>query len=87
MIKITTIRIWMGVTAAWLGLCILMFDRWFFFSPLGLIITFGLPAAGWFIWWRYSPAQGHDVSPEEKQAIELFQEFVQGLKSRFNRSP
>lgn len=81
----TTIRFWMVVTVAWLGLCILLFDRWFFFSPLGLILAFGLPLGGWFAWWRYAPAEGNEISPGEKQMLELGQEFLQDLKKRFNR--
>ena len=47
MIKITTLRICIGISCAWPLLWLLVFDRWFFLSPLGLIIAFGIPIGGW----------------------------------------
>ena len=85
MFEMTTLRFWIGMTAAWLILCVLLFDQWFFFSPLGLMVTFGIPLAGWFVWWRYSPAEGHEISDEERQLIDKSQALLQRLKSRFIR--
>ena len=83
MIEMTAIRFWVGVTIAWLLLCILSFDQWFFFSPLGLMITFGIPIAGWALWWRYNPAAEQEISPGEKLAVNKSIDLVQRLKNRF----
>ena len=81
----TTLRYSLGLTVGWILLCILMFDRWFFFSPLGIILTFGLPSLGWYLWWRYAPAKGHEISEEERQLLEKSIGWLQSLKNRFNR--
>lgn len=53
MIKMTTMRIWISVSIAWPLFWILVFDRWFLLSPIGLLIAFGLPLAGWLIWFKF----------------------------------
>jgi len=85
MIDMKTLRFGLGATAAWLLLCVLLFDQWFFFSPLGIIITFGLPAVGWLLWWRYSPAGGREISREEQQVLDKGFDWLQRLKSGLNR--
>lgn len=87
MIDWMTIRFWMGATVAWLLFCILVFDRWYFFSPLGLALTFGLPAAGWFSWWRYAPAESRALSAGEQRVLDTAAELLQRLKNRFVREP
>jgi len=87
MIDVTKLRFWLAATAAWVLACILLLDHWFLFSPLGIIITFCLPALGWFLWWRYAPSPGRDISPEEQEVFDRGLDLLQSLKSRFNRQP
>ena len=87
MIDWMTIRFWMGATVAWLAFCILVFDRWYFFSPLGLVVTFGLPAAGWVIWWRYAPTESRALSDGEQRALDRGMGLLQRLKDRIAREP
>ena len=85
MIDWMTIRFWIGATIAWLLFCILVFDRWYFFSPLGLIVTFGIPAAGWFAWWRYAPTEGRALSEGEQRVLDSSAGLLQRLKDRIAR--
>ena len=39
MAEIKTLGIWIGISIAWPLLCLLVFNKWFFLSPLGLIIA------------------------------------------------
>ena len=87
MIDWMSIRFWMGVTVAWLLFCILVFDRWYFFSPLGLVTTFGLPAAGWFAWWRFAPSESRSLSNSEQRLLETGAGLLQRLKNRIAREP
>lgn len=82
MIDLKALQFGLGATVAWLLLCILMFDRWFFFSPLGIILAFGLPVVGWLLWWRYAASDEREISPEEQQLIDKGADWVQWLKNR-----
>ena len=66
MFEITSIRLWIGISLAWPSLWILIFDRWFFWTPLGLFITFGIPILGWLIWWKYYEGNGEKLLTEGK---------------------
>ncbi len=66
MFQITSLRLWIGITAAWPLLWIMIFDSWFFWSPLGLIITFGMPILGWLVWWKFYEGDGEKLLTESK---------------------
>lgn len=66
MFEITPIRLWIGISLAWPLLWILIFNRWFFWTPLGLLITFGIPTLGWLIWWKYYEGDGEKLLTESK---------------------
>ncbi len=51
MFQITSIRLWIGISLAWPLLWILIFDRWFFWTPIGLFVSIGIPIVGWLVWW------------------------------------
>lgn len=85
MIDVTTLRFWIGTTIAWLLLCMLLLDQWFFFSPLGFITTFCLPALGWLLWWRYAPAEGCELSPWERRLRDKVFGWLRRLKTGVNR--
>lgn len=52
MVEFTTMRICAGISLAWPLFWILVFDRWFLLSPLGLLVAFGMPIAAWVSWWK-----------------------------------
>lgn len=66
MFQLRSLRLWIGITLAWPLLWIMIFDRWFFWSPLGLIITFGVPILGWLVWWKFYEGNGEKLLTESK---------------------
>ncbi len=66
MFQLTSLRFWIGVSLAWPLLWILVFDRWFFWTPVGLLITFGIPIAGWLVWWKFYEGNGEKLLTEGK---------------------
>ena len=80
MVEITTLRMWIGITIAWLLLSMLVFDRWFFFSPLGLLIIFGLPIAGWVFWWKYFRQEGQQIALQDKFSVGKSIALLKNLK-------
>ena len=82
MVKITTLRIWIGISIAWPLLCILMFNRWFFLSPLGLLIAFGIPIGGWIFWWKFYREAAQKLAFNEKFNVEKGVGFLMNLKKR-----
>ena len=66
MLQPTSLRLWLVISAVWPLLWILIFDRWFFWTPVGLFITFGIPIAGWLIWWKYYEGNGEKLLTEGK---------------------
>ncbi|MDH3762954.1 MAG: hypothetical protein OEU50_18405 [Gammaproteobacteria bacterium] len=69
MIKITTLRIWIGASIAWPLFWILVFDSWFFWTPVGLFVTLGFPIIGWLLWWKYYEGNGEKLLAEGKLAL------------------
>ncbi len=66
MFRFTTLRSWIGVTLIWPLLWIWIFDRWFFWTPVGLLVTFGLPLLGWLAWWKFYEGNGEKLLTEGK---------------------
>ncbi len=82
MVKLTTMRIWIGISIAWPFLCMLMFNKWFFFSPLGLLITFVLPVAGWALWWKFYREEEQILAISDKLNVDKGIGFLTNLKKR-----
>ena len=70
MFDISLIRTWIGISLAWPLLWALVFNRWFFLSPLGLFIAFGLPVAGWVLWWKFYEGNGEKLLSEGRLALD-----------------
>jgi len=83
-VEITTMRIWMGISLAWPLLWILVFDRWFFFSPLGLFIAIGIPIAGWVFWWKYYRGEEENFMADGRQVLDKSAETLLKLKKRIS---
>ena len=66
MFQVTSLRLWIGISLAWPLLWILIFDRWFFWTPVGLFVTFGIPIAAWLVWWKYCEGNGEKLITEGK---------------------
>jgi hypothetical protein len=62
-----------------------VFNRWFFFSPLGLLITFGLPIAGWVLWWKYYEGNGQKLLSEGRQFLDKGSEILLKVKKQFSK--
>jgi len=69
MFQLTSLRLCIGITLAWPLLWIMIFDRWFFWSPLGLIITFGIPILSWLVWWKFYAGTGEKLLTESKLVL------------------
>ena len=69
MFQLTSLRLWLGISLAWPLLWILIFYRWFFWTPLGLFVTFGIPIVGWLIWWKYYEGNGEKMLTEGKLVL------------------
>jgi len=70
MFDITLIRTWIGISLVWPFFWALVFDRWFFQSPLGLIIASGIPIAGWVLWWKFYEGNGEKLSSEGRLVLD-----------------
>ncbi len=66
MFELTSLRFWIGISLAWPLLWILVFDRWFFWTPIDLLVTFGIPIAGWLVWWKFYEGNGEKLLTEGK---------------------
>ena len=66
MFQLTSFRLWICISLAWPLLWILVFDRWFFWTPIGLFVTFGIPILGWLVWWKYYEGNGEKLLTEGK---------------------
>jgi len=64
MFEVTTMRVWIAISLVWPLFWILVFDSWFFWTPLGLFITFGIPTLGWLVWWKYYEGNGQKLLTE-----------------------
>ncbi len=69
MFQLTSPRLWIGISLAWPLLWILILNRWFFWTPLGLLVTFGIPIAGWLVWWKYYEGNGEKLMTESKLVL------------------
>ncbi len=85
MFQITSLRFWIGVSLAWPVLWILIFDRWFFWTPMGLLIAFGIPIAGWLMWWKYYEGDGEKLLHEGKVAMAKSTIVFNRLKKQIGR--
>ncbi len=85
MVEVTTLRMWIGVTAVWPLFWVLVFDRWFFFSPLGLIIVFGIPVAGWVIWWKFYRGEEEKIILEGKKILDTSADSLLKAKQRISK--
>lgn len=83
MIQITTMHKWMGATLAWPLFWVLVFDRWFFLSPLGLLIAFGLPIAGWVAWWKLYQGKEQKIVDGGRLVVGRSLDFLFRLKKKF----
>lgn len=69
--EVSGIRLGVVATVLWPMFWAMIFARWFYFSPLGLIIVFGLPIVCWVLWWNVYRDQsteltlGHVVDPDD----------------------
>jgi len=82
-VAITTMHKLIGATLAWPLLWVLVFDRWFFLSPLGLFIAFGIPIAGWLIWWKFYKSDEQKIVADSQLVLNKGTEFLHKLKKRF----
>jgi hypothetical protein len=85
MLEITTIRIWIGISMAWPLLWVVVFDRWFFLSPLGLVIALGIPIAGWLLWWKYYEGNGQKLMSEGRQVLGKSAETLLRVKKQLSK--
>lgn len=69
MFDIASIRTWIGISLVWPLFWALVFNRWFFLSPLGMIITFGIPIAGWVLWWKFYEGNGEKLLSEGRLVL------------------
>jgi len=83
MFEITSIRTWVGISLVWPLLWALVFNRWFFLSPLGLFIAFGIPTAGWVIWWKYYEGNGEKLLSEGRLILDKSAKTLLKVKKRF----
>ena len=85
MFEITSIRTWIGVSLVWPLFWALVCNRWFFLSPLGLIIAFGIPIAGWVLWWKFYEGNGQKLLSEGRQFLNKGSETLHHLKKRVSK--
>ena len=83
MAEIKTLGIWIGISIAWPLLCLLVFNQWFFLSPLGLIIALGVPIAGWTFWWKYYREEGQKITFSGEFSVGKSVGFIKNLKKYF----
>ncbi len=82
MAKITTLGIWISISIAWPLLWLLVFNKWFFLSPLGLLMAFGIPIAGWAFWWKFYREEGQKNAFNDKFSVDKGVGFLANLKKR-----
>ena len=66
MMLLLSLRFWIGVSLAWLVLWILIFDAWFFWTPIGLFVSIGIPIVCWLLWWKFYESNGEKMLHESK---------------------
>jgi len=85
MFELTSIRTWIGISLVWPLFWGLVFNRWFFLSPLGLIIAFGIPIAGWVLWWKFYEGNGQKLLSEGRMVLDKGSETLLHLKKRVSK--
>lgn len=85
MFEITSIRTWIGVSLVWPLFWALVCNRWFFLSPLGLIIAFGIPIAGWVLWWKFYEGNGQKLLSEGRLVLDKSSGILLHLKKRVSK--
>lgn len=85
MFEITSIRTWIGVSLVWPLFWALVCNRWFFLSPLGLIIAFGIPIAGWVLWWKFYEGNGQKLMSEGRLVLDKSSGILLHLKRRVSK--
>ena len=85
MFEITTIRKCIAASLAWPLFWVLVLDRWFLLSPLGLIIAFGIPIAGWVLWWKYYEGDGQKLQAEGRLVLGKSSEILRNLKKHISK--
>ena len=85
MFEITTIRKCIAASLVWPLFWVLVLDRWFLLSPFGLIIVFGIPIAGWVIWWKYYEGDGQKLQAEGRLALGKTSEIAHNLKKYISK--
>jgi len=83
MFDITLIRTWIGISLAWPLLWALVFNRWFFLSPLGLFIALGIPIAGWVLWWKFYEGNGEKLLSEGRLVLDKGAKTLLKVKKQF----
>ncbi len=79
--ELTTFRIWIGITCAWPLLWAMVFDRWFFLSPLGILFVFGLPIAGWVLWFLFYRGEEDKIANDGRLVADAGAELLLKLKN------
>lgn len=85
MVKLTPIHIGAAASVLWLLLWILVFDRWFFFTPIGLFIAIGIPLAGWAVWWKFYRGEEQKIVVDGRQALDRSTQSLLRLKKRISK--
>ena len=85
MFDIASIRTWIGISLVWPLFWALVFNRWFFLSPLGLIITFGIPIAGWVLWWKFYEGNGEKLLSEGRLVLGKSSKILLKVKKQISK--
>ena len=85
MFEITTIRKCIAASLAWPLFWVLVLDRWFLLSPFGVIIAFGIPVAGWVLWWKYYEGDGQKLQAEGRLVLGKSSEILHNLKKYISK--
>ncbi len=85
MFELTTIRKCIAASIAWPLFWVLVLDRWFLLSPIGLIIAFGLPIGGWVLWRKYYEGDAKKLQAEGRLVLSKSTEILQALKKQFSK--
>jgi hypothetical protein len=85
MMEITTLRIWIGITCAWPLLWAVVFDRWFYLSPLGILFVFGLPVAGWVLWFLFYRGEEEKIASDGRLVADAGADLLLKLKNSIKK--
>lgn len=85
MVEVTALRIGMGASVVWVLFWVVVFDRWFFFTPLGLLVALGMPLGGWTIWWKFYRGEEEKIVVDGRQVLSKGAESLLALKKRISK--